>query len=224
MTSLFVLFILLLDVINVDDEWSNDVNDDQLLRSPFEDVTEIDSPKAALELFRKENIIQDKPQQRIFVSRLDGIDELKKEVIGVYKNPKTNLRVGVKVRFEEEDAVGSGPVREYLSIAMNILDEGVSSSGSKKILFFEGQMDHRVPVHNQSLRLTGMFKALGKMLGHSILHGGPGLHGVSPAVKCYMATDRSAAETQSLRLTLEDVPDLELRNMIATVINAPLLF
>jgi hypothetical protein len=224
MTSLFVLFILLLDVINVDDEWSNDVNDDQLLRSPFEDVTEIDSPKAALELFRKGNIIQDKPQQRIFVSRLDGIDELKKEVIGVYKNPKTNLRVGVKVRFEEEDAVGSGPVREYLSIAMNILDEGVSSSGSKKILFFEGQKDHRVPVHNQSLRLTGMFKALGKMLGHSILHGGPGLHGVSPVVKCYMATDRSAAETQSLPLTLEDLPDLELRNMIATVINAPLLF
>jgi hypothetical protein len=224
MTSLFVLFILLLDVINVDDEWSNNVNDDQLLRSPFEDVTEIDSPKAALELFRKGNIIQDKPQQRIFVSRLDGIDELEKEVIGVYKNPKTNLRVGVKVRFEEEDAVGSGPVREYLSIAMNILDEGVSSSGSKKILFFEGQKDHRVPVHNQSLRLTGMFKALGKMLRHSILHGGPGLHGVSPVVKCYMATDRSAAETQSLPLTLEDLPDLELRNMIATVINAPLLF
>lgn len=224
MTLLFVLFILLLDVINVDDEWSNDVSDDQLLRSPFEDVTEIDSPKAALELFRKENIIQDKPQQRIFVSRLDGIDQLKKEVIGVYKNPKTNLRVGVKVRFEEEDAVGSGPVREYLSIAMNILDEGMSSSGSKKLLFFEGQMDHRLPVHNQSLRATGMFKALGKMLGHSILHGGPGLHGVSPAVKCYMATDRSAVETQSLPLTLEDVPDLELRNMIATVINAPLLF
>lgn len=149
------------------------------------------------------------------MSRLDGPDQLKKDVIGVYENPSTKLRVGLKVCFEEEDAVGSGPVREFLTIAVNILDEGISSSGSKKLLFFEGHTDHRIPVHNQSLRVTGTYKALGKMLGHSILH--EGLHGLSPAVKCYLSSDRNTAEMQSLPLSLEDVPDLELRRMIVEV-------
>ena len=86
-----------------------------------------------MELFRKETIIEDQPQQRIFVSRIDGNEQLKREVLGIYKNPKTNLRVGLKVRFEEEEAVGSGPVREYLSIVVNVLDGGMSLSGNKKL-------------------------------------------------------------------------------------------
>lgn len=194
-------------------------SDDQLLHPAFDTVNEIDSPKAALELFRKENIFKDKPRQRIYISRLDGIEQLKKDVFGIYKNPKTNLRVELVVRFEEENAVGSGPVREYLSIVTNILDEGMYSSGSKTLLFFEGQVDHRLPVHNQSLRATGTFKALGKMLGHSLLHGGPGLYGMSQAIKCYMTLYNSAdiMEPQSLHVTLEDVPDFELRQMIAEV-------
>ena len=61
---------------------------------------------------------------------MDGIDQLKKEVIGTYKNPKINLKAGPKVRFEE-DAVGCGPVREFLGIPVNIIDKGTSSSGSK---------------------------------------------------------------------------------------------
>ena len=98
--------------------------------------------------FRKENIDEDRPQQRVLVSRVDGLEQLKKDVIGLYKNPNTNLKAGLRVRFEEEDAVGAGPVREFLTIAVNIIDEGITSSGSKKLLFFEGQADHRLPVHN----------------------------------------------------------------------------
>ena len=168
-------------------------------------------------MFRKGNVIEDKPEQRIFVSRMDGDEQLKREVLGVYKNPQTNLRVGLKVRFEEEDAVGSGPVREYLSIAVNILDEGMLLSSNKKLLFFEGEADHRFPTHNQSLCVTGTFRALGKILGHSVLHGGPGLHGVSPAIKSYMASDSITTDPQSLQFSLEGVPDIDLRQMIAEV-------
>ena len=55
------------------------------------------------------------------------------------------------------------------------------------------------------------------MLGHSILHGGPGLRGLSTAVKCYLSSDRNTAEMQSLPLSLKDVPDLEVRRMIVEV-------
>lgn len=212
----FLFFVFFLaDLIDVED-WSK-VDDDQLLIPAFENQNSINSPKSALELFRKENIIEDKPQQKIFISRVEGNEQLRKDILGIYKNPKTNLRVGLKVRFEDEEAVGSGPVREYLSIAINILDEGISSNSNKKLLFFEGQVDHRLPVHNQSLRATGTFKALGKMLGHSIIHGGPGLHGVSEAVKCYLTFDYTHTNSQSLPVSLEDVPDTDLRQMIAEV-------
>ena len=211
------LYVCFLDACDFDD-WPD--NDSLLLIPAFgevDEISEITSANEALKLFRKNNIDENQPVQQVFVSRLEGPDQLKKDVIGVYKNPSTNLRVGLKICFEEEDAVGSGPVREFLTIAVNILDEGISSSGSKKLLFFEGQTDHRIPVHNQSLRVTGTYKALGKMLGHSILHGGPGLHGLSPAAKCYLSSDRNTAEMQSLPLSLEDVPDLELRRMIVEV-------
>ena len=127
--------------------------------------------------------------------------------MGVYKNQNTNLRAGLKVRFEEEDAVGGGPVREFLSIGVKIIEDGISSSGSKRVLY------------NQSLRSTGTFKALGRMLGHSILHGGPGLNGVSEAMKSYIASDNDRCDPQALHvpITLKDVPDIELREMIEEV-------
>ena len=62
---------------------------------------------------------------------------------------------------------------------IKIIDEGIHSSCGKPVVFLEGEADHRLPIHDQALRLTGAFKALGKMIGHSILHGGPGLHGLS---------------------------------------------
>lgn len=46
----------------------------------------------------------------------------------------------------------------------------------------EGESDHCVPVQDYSLRLTGAFKVVGKMIGHSILQYGPGVTGLSPAV------------------------------------------
>ncbi len=203
------------------DEWpyDDDDDDDQLLVPAFGVVDDVTTPQAAWKLFRKENLKEDAPLQRVFISRMDGVDELRREIMGVYKNPNTNLSAGLKVRFEEEDAVGCGPVREFLSIGVKIIEDGISSSGSKRVLFFEGEMDHRLPVHNQSLRSTGTFKALGRMLGHSILHGGPGLNGVSEAMKSYIASDNDRRDPQALHvpITLKDVPDIELREMIEEV-------
>ncbi|CAH3149321.1 unnamed protein product, partial [Porites lobata] len=66
-----------------------------------------------------------------------------------------------KIRFEEEEGVGSGPLREYFVETIRVLDEGIPSSTGKPLL----------------------------IIGHSILHGGSGLHGLSPAVKNYLSTD-----------------------------------
>lgn len=131
------------------------------------------SPEDAILEYQKQTINEDLPKQRFNVCRVDGKGELNRDIISIYKKPDLKLRAIPKVRFEEEDAVGSGPVREFLVLAVQVADEGIpSTSGkSKPLLFFEGQPDHRLPIHDQSLRLTGTFKALRRIIGHSILHG-----------------------------------------------------
>ena len=104
-------------------------------------------------------------------------------------------------------------------LAVQVTDEGIASTSgkSKPLLFFEGQPDHRLPVHDQSLRLTGTFKALGRIIGHSILHRGPGLHGLSPAVKHVLSSDEESEEP--ITLVPEDIPDIDLRQMVNNLVS-----
>ena len=76
----------------------------------------------------------------------------------------------------------------------------------------EGEADHRLPIHDQALHLTGAFKALGKMIGHCILHGGPGLHGLSPTAKRYLSTGRGGGCDDQLPppIELTDIADKDL--------------
>ena len=111
-------------------------------------------------------------RQRFMVSREDGLEEIKKDILGCYKNPCIKLRAKPRVIFEGESGVGSSPVREFLLCSMKIVEDGIEKEG-KPLLFFEGEEDYKVPVHNHALRCTGAFKAIGRIVGHSILHEGP---------------------------------------------------
>ena len=53
------------------------------------------------------------PRQKFTVSQEDGLDELKKDILGCYKNPQINLNAKPRVKFEGETGVGSGPIREF---------------------------------------------------------------------------------------------------------------
>ena len=127
-----------------------------------------------------------------------------------------------RVKFEGKEGVGSGPVREFLLCAMKIVQEGIGGTG-KPVIFVEGE-DHKVPIHDRSLRSTGAFKAIGRIIGHALLHGGPLLYGLSPVVKTYWratTSDRGNdfyAKTLHSCITLEDIPDIELRGYISEVI------
>ena len=53
------------------------------------------------------------------------------------------------------------------------------------------------------------------MIGHSILHGGPGIYGLSPAVVHYLAVDNLKENPPSYSLL--DVADVDLRGIIGQV-------
>lgn len=198
----------------------DDVQCDELhvsLQSNDTCLSNISSPEDALLEYQKLVINEEQPKQRFCVCRVDGISELRTDIMGIYKKPDLKLTANPKVRFEEEDAVGSGPIREFLVSAITVIAEGIPSlSGrSKPIIFFEGEKDHLIPIHDRTLRLSGAFKAAGRIIGHSILHGGPGLHGISPAIKHLLAT--STESDEPVPIVLEDVPDMELRHLINQV-------
>ncbi|XP_016343691.1 uncharacterized protein LOC107689983 [Sinocyclocheilus anshuiensis] len=49
-------------------------------------------------------------------------------------------------------------------------------------LLFEGEKDHLIPSTSQSFLDSDFFVVAGRMIGHSFLHGGPCLTGLSPAI------------------------------------------
>lgn len=95
---------------------------------------------------------------------------------------------------------------------MRLVDEGIPSASGKPLLFFEGQANHRIPVHDQSLRLTGAFQSVGRIIAHSVLHGGPGLHGLSPAIKHYWTRNKESNEP--FPMSIADIADLDLRDLV----------
>jgi len=79
----------------------------------------------ALQRFRDEIIETNKARQLFTVSRMEGIEELKLDVLVHYKSRTSNLKAHPRVRFNQEEGAGSGPVRDFLSIATKIADEVV---------------------------------------------------------------------------------------------------
>ena len=165
-------------------------------------------------------IDEDLTRQRFTVSREDGWEELKKDILCCYKNPQVKLTAKPRVKFEGEAGVGSGPIREFLLSSMKLVEDGIEKEG-KALLFFEGQENHKIPVHDQALRCTGAFRAIGRIIGHSLLHGGPVLYGLSPAVMGYWVLTANGKDDdlmlESLPLSLNDIPDIDLRNYLTEV-------
>ncbi len=189
-----------------------------MLESKTENPTDVQLVDAmdALKRFRDEVIETTKPRQLFSVSRMEGTDELKRDIMVKYKGKNANLKARPRVRFEDEEGAGSGPVREFLLTAMKIADEGIGNT-LKPVIYFEGEKDHRLPLHDQSLRITGAFKAIGRIIGHCALHDGPALHGLSPAIKYYLSSPFVDLCENPPPLSVEDIPDTDLRQLINEV-------
>ena len=172
-----------------------------------------------VESFKKSAIDEDLPRQRFIVTREDGMEELKRDILSNYKSGNCKLNAKPRVCFEGE-GVGGGPIREYFLCAMKIAQEGIGG-GRRAIIFFEGEKDHLVPIHDQALRCTGSFNAIGRIIAHSFIHNGPLLYGISPAVKRFWALTAAGNEddvvTLLASLTINDIPDVDLRGYIEQV-------
>lgn len=87
-----------------------------------------------------------------------------------------------------------------------------TGNGSGTALF-EGQPDHLIPSTSQVLLQSDLFVMAGRIIGHSFLHGGPSLAGVSPAIIHVLV----GGSPQTATITNEDVANIDIRETIQMV-------
>lgn len=75
--------------------------------------------------------------------------------------------------------------------------------------------DHHVPSASAVLLESDLYIMAGRSIGHSFLHGGPTLSGLSQAVISVITG--GTKETAASHLTLEDGPDLDHQETISLV-------
>lgn len=61
-------------------------------------------------------------------------------------------------------------MREYFVKSIRVVDKGIFFSLGKFVIFFEGKSDYRVLVYDYLLRLIGVFKVVGKIIGYFIFY------------------------------------------------------
>ncbi|XP_062844575.1 uncharacterized protein LOC134303178 isoform X2 [Trichomycterus rosablanca] len=137
-------------------------------------------------------------------------------LISFYKRPNVEWARPLNCRLEGDTAVGQGVTRFYFSRCMEKLKSGfcINFGNSNVTMLFEGEPGHLVPSASHFLVDSDLFIVAGRMLGHSFLHGGPCLSGLSPAVVHVLL----GGSPETATVTLEDCPDLEIRETIRLVI------
>ncbi|CAB4007572.1 E3 ubiquitin- ligase pub2 [Paramuricea clavata] len=147
-------------------------------------------PQKALQKFREENKVPDDAPQRIFINRFE--DDLENDLLGMYKNPAFRLQAEPR-------------------------KVGLSNIGQGRVIIFEGSTDHKLPEVNNLMKQAGLYSNVGEMLAHFILHGGSPYYGLSRAVIHYWKVDDM--ERDLLPLSLDDIPDYELRTVLQEIQN-----
>jgi hypothetical protein len=90
-------------------------------------------------------------------------------------------------------------------------------------ILFEGAADHKVPSTDSRLIRSGIYKTVGKFIGHAIIHCGIGFLGLSEAVVQYLTMTGVADCDSPFTVCIEDIPDIEIREGLHQVCNLRIL-
>lgn len=81
------------------------------------------------------------------------------------------------------------------------------------IKIFEGEPDHLIPSVSDELLDNNMFTIAGRMIGHTFLHGGPSVPGLSLAIIHTLF----GGSLETTPVTIQDCPDLDIRETLKMV-------
>lgn len=128
----------------------------------------------------------------------------------IYKRPDLNLKKQLDVSFSGEcGADMGGPSKEFFHVSLASLKR---VDPVYNFQLFTGEEGHLVPVYGADVLSSGCFQMAGKLLAHSILHGGDAFFGLAPAIKEYLVS--GSIEEAGKLVTPADLPDVELRTLL----------
>ncbi|XP_067089493.1 G2/M phase-specific E3 ubiquitin-protein ligase-like isoform X1 [Osmerus mordax] len=130
-------------------------------------------------------------------------------LLSFYKRPNVEWARPLHCRLEGDVAIGKGVTRFFLSTCIEKLKSGfcINFANTDVTRLFDGETGHLVPSASHFLVESDMFVMAGRMMGHSFLHGGPCLSGLSPALAHVLLGGGPKTAT----VALEDCPDLDIR-------------
>ncbi|XP_046890712.1 uncharacterized protein LOC124477148 isoform X1 [Hypomesus transpacificus] len=185
-----------------------------------------DTPLEAMRLFLQE-LRQGGEHQPSLLLSLDARDddeERDSALVSFYKEmrQKSQWTAPFKCRILGDAAVGVGVARHTLSSTISKLKHGfkLNLGNAAVTTMFEGQTDHLVPALSAALIDSDLFLMAGRMIGHSAIHGGPTLSGLSLAVVDSLRY--GSKETATSSLCLEDCSDIDHRETIGLLLKEEL--
>ncbi|KAK0136708.1 hypothetical protein N1851_027115 [Merluccius polli] len=160
------------------------------------------------------------PPLQLSLDSGDNDEERDSTLISFYKESrdKSQWAAPFNCRILGDTAVGVGVMRHILSSSISKLKHGFKKNmGNAAVTaLFEGETDHLVPSLSAALLECDLFMMAGRMVGHSAIHGGPTLSGLSPAV--IDALTCGAKEMATAKLCLEDCPEIDHRETISLLL------
>lgn len=115
--------------------------------------------------------------------------------------------------LEEEAADIGGPLGEFFTIALESLSKETAPQ------LFEGDDDHKLPVHSQQLVLCGYFKMMGEIVGHAIIHDEVWFAGLARAVKVYLSTGCTETAAQVSQVDEDEVAFLNSEDIVSNLLD-----
>ncbi|KAE8277490.1 hypothetical protein D5F01_LYC24564 [Larimichthys crocea] len=160
------------------------------------------------------------PPLRLTLNAGDTDEERDGTLISFYKQRRETCQWAADFRCSilGDAAVGVGVMRNTLSTAISKLTSGFKKNmGNAGVTaIFEGQREHLVLNLCTAILESDLFAMAGRMVGHSSIHGGPSLSGLSPAV--LDALTRGTKDIVTSKLCLEDCPEIEVRDTISLLL------
>ncbi|XP_060913654.1 G2/M phase-specific E3 ubiquitin-protein ligase-like [Labrus mixtus] len=174
----------------------------------------VSDPKEAGWLFSQDLLHRDRDSNTLFLSldiRQDR-EEQDRALVQFYKKDNVRWTSSLQSTLRGDVAKGSGVDRHVMSTVIFRLMNGFHINLGKVAVtkVFEGEPDHLIPSVSDELLDNNMFAVAGRMIGHSFLHCGPRLPGLSPAI-IHILFEGSL---ESAPVTIRDCSDLDVRDII----------
>ncbi|KAK6297139.1 hypothetical protein J4Q44_G00317220 [Coregonus suidteri] len=182
-------------------------------RTPVQEWKLIKEPTQAAKVF-KENLLREhatgKPL-RMKMDVRDSEEDRERELLLLYKQQQ-EWACPLHCTLVGDVAIGEGVMRYFMTTIISKLQFGFSLDlgGMGRTLLFEGEPDHLVPAASEALIESNLFRVAGRMLGHTFLHDGPHVTGLSPAVIHVLFN----GDPEMATVVTEDCPDLHIRSII----------